>query len=513
MHSFYAVIANRYDSVTFIVLTIIHTVSGTICNNIGNFMNLQGLFLEHNLLVGTIPKSIFRGSGIGAHPLPLVQLFLQQNQLSGTLNEGLATLPNLRELYVDGNKLTGEVPEPLCSSFLNNPFLNDTQSARGCEGICCPANSKSREGVAPCTPCPDDGGYHKYMGQHDTECREQMSETEILDSFFDQTNGDKWLDSSYNWEVGSPVCERKGVECNDEGKVSKITLPSVGLRGPIIPELGHLSELSVLDLPSNQLTGFLPSDLRFTPLKRLDIRGNRMQNVVPVLLCIQEGINGNVSTCFLLRLGTSCCYILLCLLIRCKLIQGIGPPGIDFNSLYACENIVCPRGTYSSIGRAALPKTEGEEGIQCLPCYDDEAKLYIGRDECTDIRIAGLQFRREVATSIFFKSLPIVIASILLAVFSWKFRPKKLAYVDTPSDGIDTDGRNIGDDEDDVGLSLCERTLSVPLSPLQRWMSSQGDEDDVGDDWTAGYSDTDEVNPISDTFELPRSKSRLPNVI
>ena len=161
-----------------------------------------------------------------------------------------------------------------------------------------------------------------------------------------------------------------------------------------------------------------------------------------------------------------------------------------------------------------MPKTEGEEGIQCLPCYDDEAKLYMGRDECTDIRIAGLQFRREVATSIFFKSLPIVIASILLAVFSWKFRPKKLAYVDTPSDGIDTDGvRNIGDDEDGVRGSLCERTLSVPLSPLQRWMSSQGDEDDVGDDWTAGYSDTDEVNPISDTFELPRSKSRLPNVI
>ena len=79
-------------------------VSGTICNNFGNFENLQGLFLEHNRLVGTIPKSIFRGSGLGAHPLPLVQLFLEQNSLSGTLNEGLATLPNLKELYVDGNK-------------------------------------------------------------------------------------------------------------------------------------------------------------------------------------------------------------------------------------------------------------------------------------------------------------------------------------------------------------------------------------------------------------------------
>ena len=55
--------------------------SGTICNNFGNLASLQGLFLEHNRLVGTIPKALYRGSGIGAHPLPLAQLFLQQNEL------------------------------------------------------------------------------------------------------------------------------------------------------------------------------------------------------------------------------------------------------------------------------------------------------------------------------------------------------------------------------------------------------------------------------------------------
>ena len=110
------------------------TVSGTIPNNFGNFQNLEGLFLEHNRLVGTIPKSIFRGSGLGAHPLPLRQLFLEQNSLSGSLNEGLARLPDLQELYVDGNKLTGVVPEPLCNAELNDIFLNDTQAAQRCDG-------------------------------------------------------------------------------------------------------------------------------------------------------------------------------------------------------------------------------------------------------------------------------------------------------------------------------------------------------------------------------------------
>jgi len=429
-------------------------------------MKLQGLFLEHNLLVGTIPKSIFRGSGIGAHPLPLVQLFLQQNQLSGTLHEGLAALPNLKELYVDGNKLTGEVPEPLCQDFLNNNFLNDTQAARGCDGISCPANSASREGVAPCTKCPDDNGFHRYMGQHDSECREPMTEVEILDSFFDQTHGDKWLDSSYTWEKGSPACERKGVQCNDEGQVSKIILPSLGLRGPLIPELGYLSELAVLDLQDNHLTGFLPSDLRFASLEKIDIRGTRMRGVVPILLCIEKGLNGN----------------------------GIGPPGIDFNDLYACENIVCPRGTYSSIGRAALPKEEGEEGIHCLPCYDNEATFYLGRDQCTDISLIGMQFRRDSMTSVFVKSIPISIILISLGVFSWMYRAKKLASVDSAPDGHRRRDDLEGENEEP---SLCQRSLSLPL---QRWMSSRVEEEEEGgDDWSAGYSDSEEVNRQSMT--------------
>ncbi|EED95533.1 vascular plant-like leucine rich repeat transmembrane-like protein kinase, partial [Thalassiosira pseudonana CCMP1335] len=105
--------------------------SGTICNNIGNFKELQALYMEHNRLIGTIPKALYRGSGVGANPLPLVQLFLQQNDLSGTLPSGLATLPNLKELYVDGNKLTGSVPDSLCKKELNNVFLGNKQAARG----------------------------------------------------------------------------------------------------------------------------------------------------------------------------------------------------------------------------------------------------------------------------------------------------------------------------------------------------------------------------------------------
>lgn len=463
-------------------------VSGTICNNIGNFANLQGLFLEHNRLVGTIPKSIFRGSGVGAHPLPLVQLFLQQNSLSGTLNEGLATLPNLRELYVDGNKLTGSVPEPLCTSELNDMFLNNTQAARGCDGICCPANSASREGVAPCTPCnPDDGGFHRYMGQHDNLCRGGMSQVDILDAFFEQTHGDEWLDSTYFWEKGSPACKRKGIECNARNEVTQITLPSLGLRGPLISELGFLDKLQVLELSNNQLTGFLPSDLRFAPLRSLDLRGSRMQGVVPPLLCIKEGVNGN----------------------------GIGLEGTtDFNR-FACENVVCPRGTYSSIGRASLPENKGEDGIQCLPCYDDQAAFYLGRDKCTDVSIAGLQIRRADIRGVLIKSIPIILALPFLAMSFWMLKHRRKPS--SPTTFRDDDNNVAGRNNDDSG----DRSQSsIPLQSFSWRSSPVEDEDDdySDDDWTAGYSDTEDARPRrkrgrDERIELTKLKSGLPDVI
>ena len=143
----------------------------------------------------------------------------------------------------------------------------------------CPANSLSQEGVAPCTQCPNDGGFHRYIGQRGDECRKGLDEVGILDALFYQTHGEEWklTDKEKNgWTKGSPACQRKGVVCNESGLVTQINLSSMGLKGPLPTELGHLSNLLSLNLAHNKLTGFLPSDLRFLPLTDLDIRDNRM---------------------------------------------------------------------------------------------------------------------------------------------------------------------------------------------------------------------------------------------
>lgn len=420
---------------------------------------MQGLFLEHNRLVGTIPKSLF-----GSNPLPLVQLFLQQNSLSGTLNEDIATLPNLKELYVDGNKFTGSIPQSLCTSKLNIAFVNNTQHSSACDDISCPANSASREGVYPCYPCPDDGGFHRFIGQHDSVCREKLSEIEILDLFFDSLNGDEWLNSSYFWKKGVSACEREGIECNAEGQVSNIVLSSLGLRGPLIPQLGSLTELQILDLSNNQLTGFLPSDLRFPPLKKLDLRGSRLQGVVPPLLCIKDGLNGNG----------------------------------EFNFFHACENIVCPRGTYSRIGRAAVPENDEDVEIQCLPCYDDHARLYMGSDHCTDLFIAGLQIRRSEIRRCMIILIPVVLAMLILTMMTMKRRQQHPSSVSSMEDFSRGDDEEY--DDDSVNLALRTR-ISTSLSI------------DADDDWTAAESDGEDSRPMNRTQSLPGRRTRSIYVI
>lgn len=434
-------------------------LSGTICNNFGTMESLQALFLEHNRLIGTIPKSLYRGSGIGSNPLPLTQLYLQQNELSGTIPSGLAQLPSLKELFVDGNKLTGEIPEVLCTEELNNVFLDDDQAAKGCDGVSCPANSRSAEGVAPCSSCPDDGGFNRYVGRHETECKPPLNEIEILDLFFERLHGDEWLDPSYHWERGSATCQRNGIDCNQNGDVVNITLSSLGLRGSLPTELGSLASLQVFNVSHNELTGFLPSDFRFAPITSFDIRGNSISGHVPILMCIKEGINNN----------------------------GIGPPDVDFELLYSCDNIVCSRGSYSSIGRASIG-----ENITCLPCYDDPAMHYLGRDQCTDIHILGYQIRRDDAKNAVKKAAPFI---VLLGILSFVImrRMKRGG------------SKRISFDSNHLSLPSSTRNLAMrnnSSSSFDDFEDYVDDEYCSDDDWTAEASE-------GEMGRLARKKSEM----
>ncbi|KAE8056064.1 hypothetical protein FH972_012862 [Carpinus fangiana] len=69
---------------------------------------------------------------------------------------------------------------------------------------------------------------------------------------------------SLNWNESSPVCNHwTGVTCSeDNSRVIALRLPGVGFDGPIPPNtISRLSDLQVLSLRSNVITGNFPSDL------------------------------------------------------------------------------------------------------------------------------------------------------------------------------------------------------------------------------------------------------------
>lgn len=277
---------------------------------------------------------------------------MQHNDLSGTVPAALGDVTTLSSLFVDGNKLTGDIPVDLCrrSPSLNNEFFQgDFATIRrdGCTSISCPVDSISKEGVAPCIPC--DNGQYRYLGMERHQCS-NITEREILKTFFGDTNGLNWH-NSLGWGLDNvDICDWVGVDCGPQGHVVNITLRDMNLHGTISTELGLLTHLKILDLADNKLTGYLPSDLRFTLLEKLDVSGNQLRGIVPPLLCMDGDVNDNGA-----------------------------------NGVFDCDFIACPVGTYSTFGymTQTFDTSGNAEYInKCVLC-NDKAARYLGMKTCT----------------------------------------------------------------------------------------------------------------------------------
>lgn len=153
-------------------------------------------------------------------------------------------------------------------------------------------------------------------------------EIDILHSMWSAMNGPDWSDIANPWD-GDDACSFTGVTCNVKKRVVRIDLKSRRAAGTIPPEIGFLGHLTFLDLSDNDLTGFIPSDLRWAPLETLKFTGNRIKGIVPYKLCEKEGVNGNGE-----------------------------------NGKFSCDHIACPTGYFSPTGKAEV------NGKSCQPCKD-----------------------------------------------------------------------------------------------------------------------------------------------
>lgn len=87
-----------------------------------------------------------------------------------------------------------------------------------------------------------------------------------------------------SWDKYDMPCGSPGwlfVECNWEGRVSKLNFSSMGLVGTLPADLAQLSALEVLDLSYNGISGPLPDFYSSGRLRVLDFSHNQLSGTLP----------------------------------------------------------------------------------------------------------------------------------------------------------------------------------------------------------------------------------------
>lgn len=119
---------------------------------LGELPNLRYLYVDANHFVGPLPSQLAQ---VGRSQV--LELWVQDNALSGTVPASYVRFDKLHDFFIDGNKLTGALPPELCGPEINSDFFTEAppEAERNyCDSIACPAGSVAFEGVYPCEKCP-----------------------------------------------------------------------------------------------------------------------------------------------------------------------------------------------------------------------------------------------------------------------------------------------------------------------------------------------------------------------
>ncbi|KAK9934302.1 hypothetical protein M0R45_021452 [Rubus argutus] len=72
------------------------------------------------------------------------------------------------------------------------------------------------------------------------------------------------------------------VTCNNENSVTRLDLGDAGLAGPLLPELGNLTNLQYLELFNNKFSGSIPREIgQLVHLVSLDLYKNKLSGPIP----------------------------------------------------------------------------------------------------------------------------------------------------------------------------------------------------------------------------------------
>ena len=236
------------DAVTRIFLDV-NNLSGTLPAELANFPALEFLSMFGNDLIGEIPPALGNLSN-------LLSLVLNNNELTGSIPPELGDLSALSELHLNFNRLTGVIPPELANATQLYDLKLSVNQLTG--------------GIPP-----------------------ELGSLAVLDTLFLDHNqlsgtippelGDlpqlRYLRLNTNHLTGSIPTELG----SGSGYMNDMILGSTQLSGTIPPSLGGFTNLQALDLDRNQLTGSIPPELFGNKpfMWRLNLSHNRLSGSIP----------------------------------------------------------------------------------------------------------------------------------------------------------------------------------------------------------------------------------------
>ncbi|KAK1401131.1 LRR receptor-like serine/threonine-protein kinase FLS2 [Heracleum sosnowskyi] len=259
-----------------------NNLNGGIPSSIGKLCNLVHLDLSGNNLTGSLPEKLVGSQSCASKTLlpSLVRLWLSNNKLVGKLPEWLGNIPNLMELSLNYNLLEGPIPD----SFGTLKNLTDL-------GI----GGNKLNGTLP-----------ENLGQ--------LSELTIFDVSDNQLSGfvtevhfmkltklrilhlssnSLILNISSDWIPPFQVVNLDLGSCNlgpsfpvwlqHQRMVKFIDISNTTISGPIPQWFWEMtSNLSLLNVSHNLLTGQIPNPFEVTPFADIDLSYNLFQGQIPL---------------------------------------------------------------------------------------------------------------------------------------------------------------------------------------------------------------------------------------
>ncbi|KAG7994245.1 hypothetical protein I3843_01G048800 [Carya illinoinensis] len=235
-----------------------------------NLPNLEDLFLQGNKFTGSIPKGLFNFSS-------LLMLDMRDNSFSGSISVEIKQLQDLKVLLLSGNHFTGIIPNQLCLLKMISIMDLSNNAFSGTIPQCFHNISFGKTRATNFDYFIREGRFinlhrvpYMYEGLLEKSVKIYRSfgyhHAEVRVEFVT-----KYMSLSYK---GSVLAHMSGLDlsCNN-------------LTGGIPLELGQISSLIALNLSHNQLDGTIPKTFsNLALLESLDLSHNSLSGEIPSVL-------------------------------------------------------------------------------------------------------------------------------------------------------------------------------------------------------------------------------------